>query len=111
MNGTPVTVSVDTTAELRRVAGDPPTLRMSLRYGVNETLGWWPFALGADRERLWTRLRDLDTRIIRIFAFSPWTPDPETNWPEFAAYIGAVLQVRAGPLITLAKLPETLDEA
>jgi hypothetical protein len=111
MNGNPATASIDTTsAELRRVAGDPPTVRMKLRYGINETLGWQPFALGADRERLWARLRDLDTQIIRIFAFSPWTPDPETSWPEFAAYIAAVLQAGAVPLITFAKLPQALDE-
>src|SRR6266851_4777373 len=106
-----VTLSVDAmSAERGRVAGDPPTARMKLRYGVNETLGWRPFALGAERERVWARLRDLDTTIIRIFAFSPWTPDPETSWPEFAAYIGAVLQVGAVPLITFAKLPHALDE-
>jgi len=80
MNTNLVTLSVDAmSAERGRVAGDPPTARMKLRYGVNETLGWRPFALGADRERVWARLRDLDTTIIRIFAFSPWLRSSRFN--------------------------------
>src|SRR5262249_23938147 len=57
-----------------------PDSRMKLRYGFNETLGWRPFALGPGREQIWARLRDVQTRIVRIFAFAQYTPDPATEW-------------------------------
>ena len=53
-------------------------------YGVNESDSWWYFALGPQRERIWARLRDLNTRIIRVFLFDKHTPDPVANWRDFA---------------------------
>jgi len=92
---------VDMAASLHR----PTETRMRLRYGVNETDSWWHFALGPQRETIWGRLREMDTRIIRIFVFDKKTPDPVTDWHLFASYIQAVLNVGAIPMITFAKFP------
>lgn len=94
---------------LANLAGAPET-RMKLRYGFNETQSWRQFALGADRERIWTRLRDVDTRIIRMFTFTPHAPDPDGDWKEFAACVQAVLQVGAIPMITFVRLPQSFDD-
>src|SRR2546422_7271388 len=51
----------------------PTETRMRLRYGVNETDSWWHFALGPQLETIWGRLREMDTRIIRIFGFDKKT--------------------------------------
>jgi hypothetical protein len=93
-------------------ADRPPSLRtpMRLRYGVNESDSWWHFAFGPERERLWARLRALDVRIIRIFAFDKQAPDPVLDWPALRAYIQAVLNVGAIPLVTFAKFRRPFDD-
>ena len=85
--------------------------RMRLRYGVNEADSWWYFALGPHRERLWGRLRELNTQVIRIFVFDKHAPDPVTAWDEFRAYIDAVLNVGAVPMVTFAKSHRPTDDA
>ncbi len=87
-------------ADGRSGAGEIP---MRLRYGVNEADSWWHFALGPQRERIWDRLRELEPRIIRIFLFDKSTPDPVTDWPSFRAYVQAVLNLGAIPMITFAR--------
>jgi hypothetical protein len=82
-----------------------------MRYGVNESDSWWYFALGPQRERIWARLRALNTRIIRVFLFDKHAPDPVANWHDFAAYIQAVLNVGAIPFITFAKFRRPFDDA
>ena len=77
--------------------------RVSLRYGVNESDSWWHFALGPEHERIWRRLRDMRTQIIRIFLFDKGTPDPVTEWKLFKSYVDAVLAVGAIPMVTFAK--------
>src|SRR5262249_14251724 len=77
---------------------------MRLRYGVNEAHGWREFALGAGRQRIWDRLRALDTRLIGIPVFGPHAADPVRDWSGFTACIDAVLAVGAVPVITLARL-------
>src|SRR2546422_241517 len=84
--------------------------RMQLRYGVNEADSWWYFARGPPRERIWTRLREMDTRIIRIFLFDKYAPDPVTDWEDFTAYVEAVLNVGAVPMVTFAKSPRPTDD-
>ncbi|HET8563520.1 MAG TPA: hypothetical protein VFM35_06580 [Candidatus Binatia bacterium] len=84
---------------------------MRLRYGVNETVSWWHFALGPEHERIWARLQEMDTRIIRIFLFDKNAPDPVTHWHLFASYVQAVLNVGAVPMITFAKLSRPVDDA
>ena len=92
-----------TEAEIAARGPNPPEIRMRLRYGVNEADSWWHFALGPQRERIWARLREMDTRIIRIFLFDKYAPDPVREWSVFAAYVQAVLNVGATPMITFAK--------
>ena len=83
---------------------------MHLRYGVNEADSWWHFALGPQRERIWARLRAMDTRIIRIFLFDKHAPDPVTDWDLLAAYVQAVLNVGAVPMVTFAKFHRPADD-
>ncbi len=85
-------------------------IRMKLRYGVNETDSWWHFALGPQREQIWARLREMDTRIVRIFLFDKNTPDPVTDWHLFASYIQAVLNIGATPMLTFAKFNRPVDD-
>ncbi|HKA01467.1 MAG TPA: hypothetical protein VKE70_33375, partial [Candidatus Solibacter sp.] len=87
-----------------------PDARMKLRYGFNETLGWRPFALGPGREQIWARLRDVQTGIVRIFAFAQYTPDPATEWESFAAYVQAVLNAGAVPMVTFVNLPQPFHD-
>src|SRR5262249_50705294 len=89
---------------------EPAETRMRLRYGVNESDSWWYFARGPQRERIWARLRELEPRIIRLFVFDKGTPDPVTNWEEFASYVQAVLNVGAVPMITFAKFRRPFDD-
>jgi len=84
--------------------------RMQMLYGVNQADECWDFALGTRRELIWQRLREIDTRLIRLFLFDKGAPDPVTEWPVFAAYVQAVLNVGATPMITFAKLRRPLDE-
>jgi len=83
--------------------------RLTLLYGVNEADSWWHFAVGPRRERIWARLREMDVRIIRIFLYQKGTPDPVSDWKTFAAYVQAVLDVGAIPMITFAQFPGPLD--
>jgi hypothetical protein len=77
---------------------------------VTEAENWWHFALGPHRERIWARLREIDTRIIRIFLFDKQAPDPVTDWESFAAYIQAVRNVGATPMVTFAKFHRPFDD-
>jgi hypothetical protein len=83
---------------------------MRLQYGVNEADSWWHFAVGPGRERIWARLRQLRPRIVRIFLFDKHAPDPVREWQTFEAYVGAVLQLGALPMITFAKSPRPVDD-
>jgi hypothetical protein len=83
---------------------------MRLAYGVNEADSWWHFALGPTRERIWARLRKLRPRIVRIFLFDKSAPDPVERWDEFHAYVAAVLNVGAVPMVTFAKSPRPIGD-
>ncbi len=87
-----------------------PGVPMAMLYGVNQADECWDFALGRARERIWSQLREIDTRLIRLFLFDKQAPDPITAWPVFAAYVQAVLNVGAKPMITFAKLHRPLDD-
>ncbi len=84
--------------------------RMRLQYGVNEADSWWHFALGPGRERIWARLRQLRPRFVRIFLFDKHAPDPVREWKTFEAYVQAVLNLGAIPMITFAKFPRPADD-
>ena len=84
--------------------------RMHMLYGVNQADQCADFAIGPERQRIWDRLREIDTRMVRLFLFDKGAPDPVTEWPIFAAYVQAVLNVGAVPMITFAKLHRPLDD-
>jgi hypothetical protein len=77
--------------------------RMKLRYGFNEIDGWASFALGDHRKRIQERMRLMDTKVVRVFAFDKPVPDPVKEWHWFAAVLQAVLDIGAKPMITFAK--------
>jgi hypothetical protein len=83
---------------------------MQMLYGVNQADQCGDFAVGAARERIWELLREIDTRLVRLFLFDKGAPDPVTQWPVFASYVQAVLNVGAVPMITFAKLRRPLDD-
>ncbi len=91
-------------------AAVPTERRMKLRYGVNQADECWDFALGPERERIWARLREVGTRLIRLFLFDKGAPDPAKDWPVFASYVQAVLNVGATPMITFAKFRPPFDD-
>jgi hypothetical protein len=88
----------------------PNETRMQMLYGVNQADQCADFAIGTGRERIQQRLREIDTRMIRLFVFDKGAPDPVTEWPTFASYIQAVLDVGAVPMLTFAKLRRPLDD-
>jgi hypothetical protein len=83
---------------------------MQLLYGFNEIDAWWHIALGEHRERIRRRLRLMGTRVIRIFVFDKPVPDPVSEWPMFAAYVQAVLDAGAVPMVTFAKFHPPHDD-
>jgi hypothetical protein len=83
--------------------GNPGARRMRLRYGFNEIDGWWHVALGEQRDLIRRRLKLMGTRVMRIFVFDKPVPDPIFEWQLFAAYVQAVLDAGALPMITFAK--------
>jgi Glycosyl hydrolases family 39 len=89
---------------------NPTETRMQMLYGVNQADQCRDFAVGPARELIGQRLREVDTRLIRLFLFDKGAPDPVTEWPVFASYVRAVLNVGATPMITFAKLSRPLDD-
>jgi hypothetical protein len=98
-------------ALLEKETASAAPARMQLRYGFNEADSWWHFAHGPQRERIWARLRALRPRVVRIFLFDKSAPDPVSDWPQFAAYVQAVLNLGAVPMVTFAKSPRSVDDA
>ena len=90
--------------------GPLPGKRLRMRYGVNQADQCADFATGPLRELIWERLREVDTRLVRLFLFDKGAPDPVVQWPTFAAYVQAVLELGATPMITFAKLHRPLDD-
>jgi hypothetical protein len=84
--------------------------RMQLRYGFNEVDGWWDIGLGPHRERIRRHHRLMGTQVVRIFVFDKPVPDPVTEWDLFAAYVQAVLDMGALPMVTFAKYHPPHDE-
>jgi hypothetical protein len=83
---------------------------MKMAYGVNQADQCWDFAIGPKRAFIADQLRAIDTRMIRLFAFDKGAPDTVTDWKTFAAYIQAVLDVGAVPMITFAKFRQSMDD-
>jgi hypothetical protein len=99
------------TIEQRPILGHPMAARrMQLRYGFNEVDAWWHVALGEHRERIRRHLRLMDTQVMRIFVFDKPVPDPVREWHLFAAYVQAVLDAGARPMVTFAKFYPPHDD-
>jgi hypothetical protein len=78
--------------------------QMRMYYGVNQADACQAFALGESAGRIQQNLREIDSRIIRLFLYDKGAPDPVTQWPIFASYVQAVLNTGAKPMITFAKM-------
>jgi hypothetical protein len=91
-------------------AGRAGLQRTRLRYGFNEVDGWWDIGLGPHRERIRQHHRLMRTEVVRVFVFDKPVPDPVGEWGLFTAYIQAVLDMGAVPMITFAKYHPPHDE-
>ncbi|MFI7495071.1 hypothetical protein ACH9D2_10180 [Kocuria sp. M4R2S49] len=90
---------------------DPlPSKRLRMKYGVNQADQCADFAVGPHRNVIGERLREVETGLVRLFLFDKGAPDPVQRWPTFAAYVQAVLDLGATPMITFAKLHRPLDD-
>lgn len=83
---------------------------MQLSYGFNEIDAWWHVSLGDHREEIQRRLRLMGTEVVRVFVFDKPVPDPVTQWHYFAAYVQAVLDAGARPMVTFAKFQPPHDD-
>lgn len=83
---------------------------MKLHYGFNEINGWWHFSHGEHNAEVRRRLRLMDTRIVRIFAFDQPVPNPFKNWYGFSIYVQGVLDAGAIPMITFARFGPPFDD-
>ena len=85
-------------------------MKMKMVYGVNQADACQAFALGESSQLIQQRLRDIGTRMIRLFLYDKSAPDPVRQWPIFASYVQAVLNVGATPMITFAKMDKPADD-
>jgi Glycosyl hydrolases family 39 len=85
-------------------------IRMRMLYGVNQADACQAFALGDSAGRIQQNLREIDSRIIRLFLYDKGAPDPETEWPIFVSYVQAVLNTGAQPMITFAKMHKPVND-
>jgi Glycosyl hydrolases family 39 len=85
-------------------------LKMKMLYGVNQADACQAFAIGESSERIQQRLRDISTRLIRLFLYDKGAPDPVTQWPVFVSYVQAVLNVGATPMMTFAKMHKPVND-
>ncbi len=84
--------------------------RNKLIYGVNQADECWDFVRGPSREQIAKRLREIDTRMVRLFVFDKQAPDPVSAWPDYAHYPQAVLDVGAVPMITFGRFRGPFDD-
>jgi hypothetical protein len=85
-------------------------MKMQMLYGVNQADACQAFAIGASSERIQQSLRDVGTRMVRLFLYDKGAPDPTRQWPTFISYVQAVLNVGAKPMITFAKMHKPVDD-
>jgi len=84
--------------------------KMRMLYGVNQADACQAFALGECAGRIQQNLREIDSRIIRLFLYDKGAPDPVTQWATFVSYAEAVLNVGAKPMITFAKMHKPVND-
>lgn len=97
-------------AELSPRGQEPVETRMGMQYGVNQADECWDFARGPAYATHQARLREIDTRLVRLFLFDKRAPSPLTEWSVFASYVEAVLSIGATPMITFGKLHRPFDD-
>ena len=85
-------------------------MKMQMLYGVNQADACKAFAIGAAASRIQQNLREIDSRIIRLFLYDKGAPDPVTQWPIFASYVEAVRSIGAKPMITFAKMHKPVSD-
>jgi hypothetical protein len=85
-------------------------MRMRMIYGGNQADACQAFAVGDARHRIGQNLRDIDTRMIRLFLYDKGAPDPVTQWPVFVSYVEATLAIGAKPMITFAKMHKPVND-
>ncbi len=85
-------------------------MKMRMLYGVNQADACQAFALGDSSKLIQQQLRDIGTRMIRLFLYDKGAPDPVTQWPIFVSYVEAVLNVGAKPMITFAKMHKPVSD-
>jgi len=85
-------------------------MKMKLQYGINQADACEAFAIGESSEGIRQSLRDIGTRMIRLFLYDKGAPDPVMQWPIFVSYVQAVLKVGAKPMVTFAKMHKPVDD-
>jgi hypothetical protein len=85
-------------------------IQMRMCYGINQADACQAFALGESSHRIQQNLRDIDSRIIRLFLYDKGAPDPVTQWPIFFSYVQAVLNIGAKPMIIFAKMHKPVND-
>jgi hypothetical protein len=85
-------------------------MTMKMLYGVNQADACQAFALGDASTMIQQQLREIGTRLIRLFLYDKGAPDPVTEWPIFVSYVQAVLNVGAKPMITFAKMHKPVND-
>ncbi|HET8579471.1 MAG TPA: hypothetical protein VFL31_00585, partial [Nitrospiraceae bacterium] len=99
-------------ADDKRTPSEPAAgaVRMQVRYGVKVAESWRRLAMGPQRDRIWTRLREIDTRIVGVPVFDKGAPDPVGDWPMFVSHVQAVLNVGATPMMTFGRFHRPFDD-
>src|SRR5215468_6067880 len=82
---------------------------MRLRYGYNLGGHYSSFASGPDGAKVRELIREAGTEILRVFLFENSAPDPMKQWDECAAYLDAVLNTGAAPMINFGGFPRDWD--
>ena len=85
------------------------TAPMRLRYGYNLSGCWSKFTSGSNGAKVQGLLREAGTEILRVFLFENAAPDPLKQWDDCAAYLDAVLNTGAVPMINFAGFPRDWD--
>src|SRR5262249_57569026 len=99
-------------SEAMRMSGKAPTattVPMRLRYGYNLSGCCSNFTSGSNGAKVRGLLREAGTEILRIFLFENAAPDPLEQWNDCAAYLDAVLNTGAVPMINFAGFPRDWD--
>ena len=82
-------------------------MQMRMCYGVNQADACQAFALGEFSQRIQQNLRDIDSRIIRLFLYDKGAPDPVTQFNTNCTMLKVLDYMAAGRPQVAFPLPET----